>query len=70
MNKAQAGSLGGRATAAKYGADYMRTIARKGGIALHQKYRMEPVGVNDFILVKIADGSTTGKTIHGRRINE
>ena len=31
MTKSDAGRLGGQSTASKYGKDYMREIARKGG---------------------------------------
>lgn len=41
----------GRRLAEKYGDEYMQGLAKKGGRALHDRYRMVPCGTNNFAYV-------------------
>lgn len=52
MTKAQAGQLGGQATARKYGAEYMREIGRRGAATLWQRYGLRPYQVSGWALVR------------------
>jgi hypothetical protein len=65
MTKAQAGALGGKSTARKYGRSYMADLARKGALAFHRKYKLVKIGTSDFSIVDRATGIATGKTING-----
>jgi len=66
MTKAQAGLLGGKVTAQKYGQPYMADLARKGAQAFHAKYRLQKLSTSDFAIVDRKTGLATGKTINGR----
>lgn len=66
MTKAQAGAIGGTKTATKYGAGYMKELARKGAQAFHRKYKLQPIGQNDFAIINRETGKPTRKTINGR----
>jgi hypothetical protein len=68
MTKAEAGRLGGISTLQKNGAEYMAGLARKGAEALHKKYRLVPIGQNDFALVERETGKVSPKTLNGRRL--
>jgi hypothetical protein len=68
MTKAEAGKLGGKKTAAKYGQSYMSELARRGAIAFHKKYKLVKDGNSDFAIVNRETGIPTGKTINGRYI--
>lgn len=68
MTKAQAGALGGKMTARKYGPNHMRTIGRMGAIAFHAKYRLEPVNMDDFAIVERETGRVLPRTINGKEI--
>lgn len=65
MTKAQAGRIGGMKTHEKYGSEYMREIAKRGAKAFHAKYKLQPVGTSDFLIVHRDTGESTGKTISG-----
>jgi hypothetical protein len=65
LSKAQAGQLGGKATSEKYGPEYMRELARRGAAKFHERYRLEPYGTSDFMIVNRATGVPTGKTVKG-----
>lgn len=68
MTKAQCGSLGGKATARKYGNQYMRNLAIKAAHAMHKKYKLVKIGISDFAFVNRTTGQPTGKTLLGRRL--
>lgn len=65
MTKAEAESLGGKATLKKYGRKYMAEKAKAGGIAFHKKYKLVKLGNSDFAIVYRETGVSTGKTIRG-----
>lgn len=52
----KAGSLGGRATVAKYGRSYMAEIGRRGAEALYKRYNLVPAGVAGWALVDRENG--------------
>jgi len=52
LTKKQAGQKGGKSTFSKYGPEHMREIGRRGAVAMHAKYKLEPWGLNDFALVE------------------
>lgn len=61
LSHAERGRLGGRATARKYGPDYMRRIGRKGGYATLEKHgpeHLRKIGKKGFLttLRKYFDG--------------
>jgi len=62
MNKAQAGSIGGKRTAEKYGTEYMTHIGKRGAAAWHRKYKLSKLGTSDFAIVYRESGKPTGKT--------
>jgi len=68
MSKAEAGRLGGLATAEKYGSEYMAAIGRKGYEVFHRKYYLTPIGTSDFAIVRRKDGKVI-KTLNGRELN-
>ena len=51
MTKAEAGRLGGKKTAKRYGKRYMRKLGEWGAHRLHSTYKLEPVNLNDFALI-------------------
>ena len=65
MSKKQAGSLGGRSTVRKYGKAYMAMLASLGARAFHRKYKLTPVGQNDFLIVDRESGEINSKTLMG-----
>jgi general stress protein YciG len=66
--KARAGRAGGLATLGKYGRVFFQDIGKKGGVTLHQRYQLVPVGRNDFALVHRETGHTRA-LLSGRKIN-
>jgi len=56
MTKAQAGSLGGKTTVARYGPDYMRTIGKKGAQTLWRRYALYPFELSKYAMVDRATG--------------
>ena len=68
LTKKEAGAIGGRTTATKYGQAYMINLARKGAQAFHAKYRLVKLETSDFAIVNRETGQPTGKTINGRYI--
>lgn len=50
-NKRRAGSLGGRATVARYGPDYMREIGKRGAATLWARYALLPWQVAAWAIV-------------------
>lgn len=57
----KAGRLGGLATVAKYGRDYMRRLGKWGAHRMHATYKLEPVGLNDFVLVHRETGEVKAR---------
>lgn len=57
MTKAQAGSLGGRATVARHGHDHMRIIGQRGAAATWQRYQLVPAGLSDLAMVRKDNGA-------------
>ena len=51
MTKAEAGRLGGKATAKKYGNEHMAEIGKKGAEATWEKYTLQPAGTSRFAMV-------------------
>jgi hypothetical protein len=68
MTKSQAGSIGGKATAAKYGNAYMHDLAVRAANAMHEKYRLVPYGTSDFAFVNRETGELAGRTLSGRKL--
>ncbi len=64
--KKTAGQLGGLATLARYGREYMREIGRRGARTTWQRYRLLPLGTSDFALVNRATGEVKAY-LSGRR---
>ena len=62
MNKAQAGSKGGRATVRKHGRGHMQTIGRRGAASTWRKYRLAPIGTNNFAMIDRRTGEV--KAMH------
>lgn len=56
MNKAEAGRLGGLATARKYGPAYMAAIGRRGAARFFARYELQPVELTRFAIVRKSDG--------------
>ncbi len=55
MTKAQAGSLGGKATVAKYGREYMREIGKRGYKVTVSKYVKLPANLSQWVMVRKSD---------------
>jgi len=51
MSKKQAGRKGGRATFARYGREHMQAIGKRGARTTWTRYRLSPIGTNNFALV-------------------
>ena len=54
--KRRAGAMGGRATLAKYGREYMQAIGRRGAAALWRRYALYPYELSKYALVDRATG--------------
>lgn len=50
-NKVEAGSIGGRTTLKKYGREHFSRLGKWGAHVMHARYRLEPMGQSDFVLV-------------------
>lgn len=72
MTKAQAGQLGGKKTVKKYGKRYMRRLGKWGGHVTRSRYRLVPVGMNDFAMVHketgIVKAFLSGKPVKGKEV--
>ena len=55
MSKREAGRMGGRATAAKYGREHMQKIGREGARVLWSRYFLHPWGPVHWALVRRED---------------
>ncbi len=66
--RAIAGAKGGRRTVKRYGKRYMKKLAKWAAHCMHSTYRLEPVLLNDFALVRRSNGIPkallSGKSIH------
>ena len=51
QKRAAAGAKGGRTTVKRYGKRYMRRLAKWAAHVMHSKYRMVPIGQNNFAYV-------------------
>ena len=51
MTKKEAGRLGGKATAEKYGSEHMAEIGRKGAEATWTKYVLVPASTSQYAMV-------------------
>lgn len=58
--KAEAGRMGGLATAARHGVEHMREIGRRGAIAFHARYTLRPEGTNQLAVVNRTTGAVVG----------
>jgi len=58
--KIEAGRKGGKATVRKYGPEHMREIGREGARVFHKRYRLQPVRMNDFAIVRRSDDELIG----------
>ena len=56
MSRAQAGRIGGETTYLRHGSEHMREIGKRGAQAMHKKYRISPVRLNDYALVNRETG--------------
>lgn len=52
--KAEAGRKGGKTTLKRYGKRHFKRLGRWGAHVMHLKYRLDPFGLNDFVLVERA----------------
>lgn len=66
LTRSEAARRGGLALVKIHGLTHMSKIASLGGIALHKKYELRPVGSCDFVLVNRETGEVNPKTINGR----
>jgi hypothetical protein len=64
MNKRDAGSRGGQTTVRKYGKGYMAMIGRRGAATLHDRYSLQPIGLNNFALVNRQTGEIKATLVH------
>ena len=67
MTKAQAGRKGGQTTARRYGRNYMSEIGKRGAIAFWKLYKLSPIGLSDFAIVKRTTGEIIGYVNGGLR---
>ena len=70
MKRKEYGRRGGRATVAKYGADHMREIGKRGAAAFWKRYTLQPVGLNDFAIVKRDDTREVVAFLSGGRFGK
>jgi len=54
--RSEAGRAGGLTTLARHGVDHFKRIGAKGARVFHLRYRLEPVYLNDFAIVKRETG--------------
>lgn len=66
MNKAEAGRLGGLATARKYGKDHMIRIGQKGAYKFWSLYKLLPVDVVGYAIVSRRSNEIIGFTIYAK----
>ena len=52
MTKAEAGRLGGKATANKYGKAHMSEIGKRGAEVTWTRYSMQPVGTSQYAMIE------------------
>ena len=50
--KKTAGALGGQSTLSRYGHLHFANIGRRGAAEFHRRYRLEPVDMTDFAIVR------------------
>lgn len=55
MSKREAGRLGGMATFAKHGREYMQEIGKRGAMKFHETYSLKPYGQYQWAIVRRAD---------------
>lgn len=55
MKRMEWGRRGGKATVKKHGREHMSKIGKRGAATFHKRYRLQPVGLNDFAIVKRSD---------------
>ena len=67
MNKSQAGRKGGLKTSRKYGRNYMSEIGKRVANAFWKLYKLSPIGLSDFAIVKRATGEIISYTNGGWR---
>lgn len=56
LSKQAAGKLGGLATVAKHGREYMRAIGRRGAAELWRRYSLVPADTSGWALIERATG--------------
>jgi hypothetical protein len=66
MTKSQAGRKGGQTTAKRYGRQYMSQLGKRGAIAFWKLYKLSPIGLSNFAIVKRTNGEIIGYTNGGR----
>ena len=66
-DKKQASRLGGLATVARHGREYMREIGRRGAAVTWSRYRLAPVGTSDLALVNRQTGEVKALISGGLR---
>ncbi len=54
MNKAQAGSKGGKATFTRHGREYMAKIGKAGATVTWTRYTLKPIGQTEYAMVERA----------------
>lgn len=55
MKRREWGRRGGLATVRKHGKEHMSKIGKRGAATFHKRYMLQPVGLNDFAIVKRSD---------------
>lgn len=66
MKRKEYGKRGGLATVQKHGKEHMRTIGKRGAATFHKRYKLQPVGLNDFAIVKRSDTRVVIGFLSGR----
>ncbi len=66
LTKAEAGRIGGKQTAAKYGSKYMAEIGRRGARSFWARYALKPAGTSNYAIVERATGQIINFTTGGR----
>ena len=56
MTKAECGALGGKATVARYGPEYMAQIGKRGAATLWKRYNLRPYQLSKYALVDRQSG--------------
>lgn len=70
MKRREWGRRGGKATVKKHGIEHMRKIGKRGAATFHKLYTLQPVGLNDFAIVKRNDPRIVIGFLSGKAFSE